>query len=123
MVLLVLPLIYLAELVRRSKVMRRVTPRTRRILKWVLVILISLAMVYPVFIGLMFFLFAAQYYPVLPFFFLSQLLRPEEWLVLFGVACLLLASFIVAKRRHGKHPEDVVPEQPAVTYPQILYHS
>ena len=88
-------------------------PRTRRILKWVLVILISLAMVYPVFIGLMLFLYTVQYYLVVPLLFLSQLFRLEDWIVLFSIACLLLTGLIAVKRRRGKQPEDVVSEQPA----------
>jgi len=70
-------------------------------------------MVYPVFIGLMLFLYTVQYYLVVPLLFLSQLFRLEDWIVLFSIACLLLTGLIAVKRRRGKQPEDVVSEQPA----------
>ena len=112
--LLVVPLIYLARSAKQSKVKRRLTTRTRRILKWVLVIVVSLVMVYPVFIGLMLFLYIAPYYLVLPIRLFTEpsTLRPEDWARLLVEVFVLIVVFIAVKRRRGKQPEELVTEDP-----------
>jgi len=115
--LLVLPFVYLAWLARKSKVIRRVTPRTRRTLKWVLVIVVSLVMVYPVFIGLMLFLWVAPHYLVLPIRLFAEpsTLRPDEWASLLVEATVLIGIVIAVKRRRGKQLEEPVTEDPGTT--------
>ena len=112
--LLVVPLIYLARSAKKSKVKRRLTPRTRRILKWVLVIVVSLVMVYPVFVGLMLFLYIAPYYLVLPIQLFTEpsTLRPGDWARLLVEVYVLIVVFIAVKRRRGKQPEELVTEDP-----------
>ena len=110
--LLGLPLIYLARSAKKSNAKRRLTPRTLRILIWVLVVWISLPVVYLILIYLMLFLFY-----LLPIMLgligsLPQLLRPEEWLALCSGACLVLAVLVAVKRRRGKQPEELVTEDP-----------
>jgi hypothetical protein len=71
-------------------------------------------MVYPVFVGLMLFLYIAPYYLVLPIRLFTEpsALRPDDWAYLLLEVYVLIVVFIAVKRRRGKQPEALVTEDP-----------